>query len=104
MNPFANFSRDIDKDTVEVQESILIVCEGEKTEPNYFKKFETFGLDVKVLGTGKNTESLVNLASEFIDEYDAVWCVFDKDSFKSVQFNNACSTAVRNGMNVAYSN
>lgn len=104
MNPFNNFSRDIDKFIVEVQESVLIVCEGEKTEPNYFEKFDAFGLDVKILGTGKNTESLVDYASQYLDEYDSIWCVFDKDSFKPVQFNNACSTAISKGMNVAYSN
>lgn len=104
MNPFLNFSRDINKDTIEVQERILIVCEGEKTEPNYFEKFEAFGLDVKVLGTGKNTESLVNLASKYVNDYDEVWCVYDKDSFEAQQFNNAYSTAVKKGMNVAYSN
>jgi hypothetical protein len=44
---------------------ILIVCEGEKTEPNYFRKFpanpEVYdGIDV--YGTGYNTVSLINEA------------------------------------------
>lgn len=104
MNPFASFSRDIDENTLEIQESILIICEGEKTEPNYFINFEAFGLEVKVKGTGKNTESLVEFASQYINEYDEVWCVFDKDSFSSEQFNNACQNAENLKMKLAYSN
>lgn len=45
------------KDT---RDRILIVCEGEKTEPQYF---EGFGLtNETVVGTGRNTDSLVEYA------------------------------------------
>ena len=43
----------------------LIVCEGEKTEPNYFRKFpknpEVYD-SIDIRGTGYNTVSLINEA------------------------------------------
>ena len=103
---FQRFQRDINRKTMEEIERFLIVCEGEKTEPIYFESFEVFSAHIKVIGAGKNTESLVNSAIEFNNqgEYDQVWCVFDKDSFHDQQFNNACSKAEQNGLHVAYSN
>ena len=38
---------------------ILIVCEGEKTEPNYFEAFRVTSAVVKVIGLGQNTKRLV---------------------------------------------
>ena len=38
------FSRDKKTDTKEQLPIILIVCEGERTEPNYFEQFEVFHL------------------------------------------------------------
>jgi len=92
---------------------ILIVCEGEKTEPNYFKEFpvdkEIVNVDIK--GDGKNTISLVKEAidkkkkKEFEREpYNQVWCVFDKDDFSNSDFNNAIKIAKKEKINVAYSN
>lgn len=103
-NKFKSFERDIEKKTVEENESILIICEGEKTEPMYFQSFEVYSATVKVLGIGRNTDSLVKYALQFKDDYDVIWCVFDKDSFSDQQFNNACQIAENNGMKVAYSN
>ncbi len=69
-------------------ERVLIICEGEKTEPNYFACLRTqFGLnranvviaDKKV---GLDPKSLVDYAiKEFEKESDFnhVYCVFDKD-------------------------
>lgn len=102
----------------------LIVCEGAKTEPNYFKPLKdqlekTFReiVDLKALdfknfieidGSGKNTESLVDhtlkLRREASIPYGHVWCVFDKDSFKSSQFNGAIENAEQNDIQVAWSN
>lgn len=82
----------------------LIVCEGEKTEPNYFESLKDAlppgVLDVctfKIRGTGNNTTSLVNKALKIRDEWvaeinrkiDKMWIVFDKDSFTPVSFNAA---------------
>lgn len=99
----------------------LIVCEGKKTEPNYFngikRKIElkyrdrinvknTVELDVQ--GTGRNTEDLVEYAIRIrsLSEipYGNTWVVFDKDSFSDEQFNNAIFMAKRNGIYVAWSN
>jgi hypothetical protein len=91
-------------DTVSVRQRFLIVCEGEKTEPLYFKQFRVPGLVLEVKGTGMNTISLVvealRLRNE--EEYDQVWCVFDKDDFE--RFDEAIQLARSEGMKVAYSN
>ena len=91
------------------KKTFLIFCEGEKTEPNYFRAFRK-GARVEefmVFGTGKNTKSLVQEAANLMDkytEYDEVWCVFDKDSFTSEQFNTAIQKARAKNIKVAYSN
>lgn len=68
-------------------ESILIVCEGTKTEPNYFNEL----IDDLELNTA-NVQTLSSPATcprklvEFAiakseeEDYDFVYCVFDKDS------------------------
>lgn len=103
-NKFHAFKRDIDRNSVEENKSILIVCEGEKTEPLYFDSFDVYSVSVKVKGTGKNTVTLVDEALRYKNEYDEIWCVFDKDSFQAQQFNNACQKAKSNGLKLAYSN
>jgi hypothetical protein len=94
----------------------LIVCEGEKTEPNYFKSFpvdpKVIKLDIQ--GEGKNTKSLVEKAIELkngseSDETDRFWCVFDRDKNPnnpndSQNFNSAITLASNHGIKVAYSN
>lgn len=82
----------------------LIVCEGEKTEPNYFESLkeslprgvlELTNIDID--GTGKNTLSIIDEAKKLKKKYeekylrkiDNVWTVFDKDSFPKRNFNNA---------------
>ncbi|MBX2828304.1 MAG: RloB family protein, partial [Flavobacteriaceae bacterium] len=54
----------------------------------------------------KNTVSLVNSAKQLADceNYDQIWCVFDKDDFPSQDFNNAILIAEANQFGVAYSN
>lgn len=93
----------------------LIVCEGEKTEPNYFKSFEkdlkSYVVDADIEGKGENTlklvETCINIRKQkekLGRKYDRVWVVFDRDSFKAVQFNNAIAKAEANGIRVAWSN
>lgn len=92
---------------------ILIVCEGEKTEPNYFRKFpsnpEVYD-SIDVYGTGYNTVSLINeairikkLALQKRDPYIETWCVFDKDDFSVESFGNAIKLAEKNQIKCAYS-
>lgn len=92
---------------------ILIVCEGEKTEPAYFKKFpeqpEVFdAVDVK--GIGNNTIFVVNKAIELRDKaekdgepYIEAWAVFDKDDFPEENFERAIKLAAENRIKCAYS-
>ena len=99
----------------------LIVCEGERTGKNYFngvkRKVEAKyknKIDVKnpieleVIGTGRNTESLISYAARTrsLSEipYGRVWVVFDKDDFSDEQFNNAIYKAKAEDMDVAWSN
>lgn len=86
--------------------SILIVCEGENTEPSYFNQFRITSAKVKSVGEGYNTVSLVNRALALAQQgsYDQVWCVFDKDDFSDNDFNAAIQIAVANNFGVAYSN
>jgi hypothetical protein len=93
----------------QIRELILIVCEGSKTEPNYFKGFQLTNVDVH--GTGSNTLSVVQKAIDLKREarkmgkiYDQVWCVFDRDSFTPARFNDALQLANNNSFSVAYSN
>ncbi|HUU39517.1 MAG TPA: RloB family protein [Desulfatiglandales bacterium] len=65
---------------------ILIVCEGGKTEPNYFtelkKAFRLSNANVRICGRGSDPLSVVNFAIETFrgePEFDRVYCVFDRD-------------------------
>lgn len=72
---------------------ILIVCEGEKTEPNYFndlkRRLKIHPMQVAVYGKecGPDPLSVVNFARNKRKDsarnglrYDQVWCVVDKDA------------------------
>lgn len=86
--------------------TILIVCEGKNTEPSYFRKFKLTSATINAVGNGYNTTSLVSHAIKLNRQgaYDQVWCVFDKDQFPAIDFNNAITNAKRNNFGVAYSN
>ena len=95
----------------EVKQSFLIVCEGEKTEPDYFKAFRMTAATVKAVGEAMNTMTLVNKAISIREAdkakkrfYDQCWVVFDKDDFPAKDFNQAIQYAEKNGFRVAYSN
>jgi hypothetical protein len=93
----------------------LIVCEGQKTEPNYFRAIGDAlprgTVRVEVHGEGMNTLSLVRRAGEIADglkrngsTVDRIWVVFDRDSFEADDFDNAISSARSRGFGVAWSN
>jgi hypothetical protein len=95
----------------EIRQSFLIVCEGEKTEPDYFKAFRMTTATIKAVGQAMNTMTLVNKAISIREAdqkrkrvYDQCWVVFDKDDFPAKDFNMAIQLAERNGFRVAYSN
>lgn len=101
----------------------LIVCEGVKTEPNYFKGAidainkgigDKYKLKVKIVGQGMNTTSLINSVEDLINNideyrtsiipYGKIFVVFDKDSFTSQAFNEAIDRCRRNGYIPLWSN
>lgn len=94
-------------DALPLRAYFLIVCEGAKTEPYYFKRFRVKAeVKTEVIGMGDNTLSLVRRACELREQedYTEVWVVFDRDSFPPDQFNEAIRLAKREGIHVAYSN
>lgn len=95
----------------EIKQSFLIVCEGEKTEPDYFKAFRMTTATIKAVGEAMNTMTLVSKAISIREAdkkrkrfYDQCWVVFDKDDFPAKDFNQAIQLAEKNGFRVAYSN
>lgn len=98
-----------------LQQNILIVCEGEQTEPNYFQaiidthRLNTVLLQIEVQGVGRGalslTEYALRLQKRGPDRYSQIWCVFDKDDFKPDAFDNAINRAKGHSfLRVAWSN
>lgn len=93
-----------------VSVSFLIVCEGERTEPNYFKALikDRYSdiREVTIEGKGQGTVSLIKETIAIRDksdkEFDRVWAVFDKDDFED--FNDAIKLATKNQILCAWSN
>ncbi|MCY4131339.1 MAG: RloB family protein [Nitrospira sp.] len=74
----------------EPYDKVLIVCEGEKTEPNYFKGLKNHlrlkTANVAIVGEGATPAKIVERAKELEkqekkrgDPFDTIFCVFDKD-------------------------
>lgn len=94
---------------------ILIVCEGKKTEPNYFESYKNIckqEINIQIYGEGKNTTSLVKASINIRNKiqrddkikFDQVWCVFDKDDFKDDIYNGAFELCRNSNILPAYSN
>ncbi|VAW90386.1 hypothetical protein MNBD_GAMMA18-147, partial [hydrothermal vent metagenome] len=78
-------------------DKVLIVCEGEKTEPNYFEElkdyYELVSANVEITGKcGSSPMSVVDYAQDLYreakkagDAFDKVFCVFDKDTHSDYQ-------------------
>lgn len=102
--------------SVQVKLNVLIVCEGEKTEPQYFKHFNNIVIGdwiytINCKGGRMNTIQVVEKAIELRDKakktnkpYDSVWAVFDKDDFPAKDFNDAIRLAEKNDIGCAWSN
>ena len=104
-------------DQEEERQYILIVTEGEKTEPNYFKgiikNLPNHLVQVEIIGEGANTKSVVKSAIQIRDrrtqdfgnpDFDEIWVVFDKDDFPAKNFNSAIEMAKNEDIQCAYSN
>lgn len=75
---------------------VLIVCEGEKTEPNYFNGLKNHlrlnSANVAIVGEGATPAKIVERAKKLEkrekergDPFDQVYCVFDKDKHTDYQ-------------------
>jgi hypothetical protein len=92
---------------------VLIVCEDGKSARYYFESFpvDKQRIEINVLGTGMNTDSLVEEAIRKIKQaakdgqrYSDVWCVFDHDSFPLENYTRAFQLAENNKVEVAWAN
>jgi RloB-like protein len=101
---------------IAIQNSFLIYCEGENTEPEYFKSFNINKETTKVraIGLGRSRTALIEKIIELVekenDSDQQIWAVFDRDvSYTSLEqgnadFNNAIKLAEENNIKCAYSN
>ena len=76
----------------------LIICEGTKTEPNYFKalkekitKQNKDKITIEIIGKGEGTTNLLEYAMKKVQKstnyISNVWLVYDKDDFTDKSFN-----------------
>ena len=106
---------------LDIRNLFRIYCEGENTEPEYFKSFPVnTETKVEAIGIGRSKTALVEKAIELLSKdqllkrqknYDAdrqLWVVFDYDIRREVNeafdYNRAIELAHKNGLRVAYSN
>jgi RloB-like protein len=100
---------------------ILIVCEGQKTEPFYFKSLRNYLklslVEVEVVSaSGTNAQNVVNHAiklkkkrsararKENVEDYEEVWCVFDTENpIQNPQLQPTLIKAVNNSLKLAVS-
>lgn len=89
-----------------VQNRYYLFCEGEQTEPLYFKGFENEIKNnpiyknlvfVKVEGLGKETLRVIYEAEQYVLDNNIsdaqIWCIYDKDSFPADDFNTVSEYA-----------
>lgn len=90
---------------------MLLVCEGERTEPEYLRGLERHQRDATLALTFArdrgDPRKLVEIAKALRSkaekgDYDAIWCVFDRDDHE--RFAAAIDMARANGFEVAASN
>lgn len=82
--------------TRKIKDKILIVCEGEKTEPNYFNALKRkFRSQTATIDIDENSNSAPISVVEYAikkakveqkneDAYNVVYCIFDKDTHTSL--------------------
>jgi hypothetical protein len=94
-----------------VKKTFLIYCEGENTEPEYFKSFPVrTETEVKAIGLGRSRTALVKEVITRKDNDSETWVVFDRDikyenkEQEDKDFNEAIILANKNGIRCAYSN
>jgi len=70
--------------TREPYDTVLIVCEGEKTEPNYFRglldAYRLSSANIAVVSPpATDPISITDYAEKRLGQYNRVFCVFDRD-------------------------
>lgn len=98
----------------EYRRRIVIVCEGEKTEKNYFSGFIDRYSNVQIVplfGKATDPKNIVDLTKKQKKEYnlnfedgDGLWCVFDVDNNPEEAIVNSVGHAQRFNIGVALSN
>ena len=94
----------------DLKETMLIVCEKGRTEPNYFRGFRVSS--TKVYSFQHVAEELVvkaidlkrRLKEEEEMEFDQVWCVLDMEGMTERNFKQTQKLADRNNIRLAFSN
>ncbi len=97
------------KNTRKIKRRLYVVCEGKKTEYNYFTQYisdcniQSKLVDVQVLETPINTpkELILHIKKFRETETDELWAVFDRDGY--TKHAEAFDTARANGVNTAFS-
>lgn len=80
----------------EPYDRVLIVCEGAKTEPNYFSElarhYELSTANIEIVGAGADPLTIVKKGKKWQqkerrtgEKYDRVYCVFDRDEHAHFQ-------------------
>lgn len=94
----------------DVKETFLIICQGENTEPVYFRSFKLTSADVRTISKPEYTNVLrfvkeaQKIKNQLRNDYDNYWIVIDKDDNSNEDFNRAIELAKSHGFKVAYSN
>lgn len=92
---------------------VLILCEDSKSARYYFEGFQVDRqrVDLITVGTGMNTDSLVEEAIRHTGvaecagkPFSEVWCVFDRDSFPMHNFDRAFQLARNSRIKLAWTN
>lgn len=96
------------------EKRFLIVCEGQNTEPEYFKSFPLPVTSMNCFGLGasktKLVEMVIDLKKEVEHQQKEIWVVFDMDIQREnadkikADYENAIALAESENIKVAYSN
>lgn len=98
----------------EKEKTFLIICEGENTEPEYFKSFPVKTAQIRSFGLGRSRTALIEYVIMIVkddnDKDTENWVVFDMDikpdnvAVQKVDYENAIQLAENENIKVAYSN
>ncbi|MEO7993296.1 MAG: RloB family protein [bacterium] len=93
---------------------LLVVCEGERTEPDYFRhvkaRLRLSAAEIESEPNASAPSSVVSFAKARLRHHRSkgiadveVWCVIDRDTHTQQDFESAVSDAIKSGFQVACS-